>query len=296
MTRYASTALSAPRAFALAAALLHFACGSGPAGAPGGGPVAGTSNGKFTLTVDSAAIAAKLGNTRPSAGNKYLTASITLQNSGEATPLSIDWSLFSLADSSGLVYRSSGSNCPVRVTIGLGAQLSCTFDFELPAAAAPAKLIYADGQRKAQVELSGTIACNCPIRADATDHLIQCGASMCIDDSTVSCDASANLAYGAACTLPDGGTTTSPTCWQVVNCEINTCSNSACVHQCGAGTSSGVQALVDAMNTCLASNCPSGTGGVCADLSSSACHNCEGNAAQATGGPCHSQFQACLAN
>lgn len=123
----------------LAAMMLAVGCGGGS-----------TSSDKFSLSAGNLAWDWP-GGGAPDSGDRWLQATATLSNQGEATPLSESSDDFSVETALGLKILATGvqpsqlaNSCLPQSTVDEGATGSCNLVFELPDGSQPTLLLYRD--------------------------------------------------------------------------------------------------------------------------------------------------------
>jgi hypothetical protein len=150
---------------------LAAACG-GSGSSPGGGPDAnagspdsgnggnpGTGPAKLMLAVTSAQYAKRIDYGAPFFGHAFIDIGLTLKNIGEAQPLPVTLSAFSLETRDKLLYTAIPGRaalppvCRGNVAVEDGGTLSCHVAFQVPQAATAASVVYSDGMAR-----SGTAA------------------------------------------------------------------------------------------------------------------------------------------
>jgi hypothetical protein len=131
------------RWFALLSLLLA-ACG-------GSGSGSNTSNGGFSIEVDSAEWHNHLGAATPPSGRTYAVLKISIANKSESRAVSANGALFSVSTKAALSVPISGALGAVAspcadLSVQKGGQLSCGLAFEVPSADTPVTLVYDDGR------------------------------------------------------------------------------------------------------------------------------------------------------
>ena len=244
------------RALSLAAVLLWTAgCGGGderplPQDARVSSPDANAGPPMITLSVTSAKRLQRVApspniSPKPGNGNMFVGVELSLSNLGEAVPLPIKESTFSLETSARVDYQTSSltaaavTPCPTGAAVFTGGSLSCQVVFEVPWGAVPSYLRYDDDSGRSATAAVANLE---PAQILCSGWPTSSNCSSCISFVASSPDFCKDelAAVSAACG--------SPSCFDLSSCPIP---GAGCV------TPLSCQATVDSYQGCLYDGCRS---------------------------------------
>jgi hypothetical protein len=221
-------------------------CGSMDDGMGGGA----MSSAQFSLSAANVQWASSIMNQRPMTGRSFLTLTATIKNTGESSPLSTAYPLFSVLTKEGLAVQTSPYSsllmpaCAADLSVANGGMVACGLAFEIPTGDTPTELDYTDPTMR---HASVAISVSAPPPPSCGSSVVGNPSSTCQNCGQQHCPAEASAIVNA-----NG-------CLQSVMCVQNKIAIGACADFCspctGCPTSSACSQALTAFAQCISTNC-----------------------------------------